>query len=166
MLFLNTGAHGVELTGGAELLVLVRDKIRVLLHENLPRRPEIELRGLIPEKFAMDPRPDQAAIGVDVDFGHAELGGRQIFFFVDAARGRIELAASSIDSLTSSIGTLELPCMTIGVPGNPFADPFDDIEMQPLLTFELVSAVTCADRGRQRITSGSFDEFDGFIRIR
>ena len=67
---------------------------------------------------------------------------------------------------TSSIGTLELPCMTIGVPGIVFADLFDDVEMQALLAFEFVGAVAGADRGGERIAAGLLDEFDRFVRIR
>jgi len=36
---------------------------------------------MIAEVLAMNARPDEPAIGVDIHFGDAELGGRQIFFF-------------------------------------------------------------------------------------
>src|SRR3954452_15189815 len=45
--------YRVELASRPELFVLVSDEIRVYLHENFPRRPEIELRRFIPEEFAM-----------------------------------------------------------------------------------------------------------------
>ena len=35
----------------------------------------------IAEVLAMKALPDEPAIGVDIHFGDAELGGRQIFFF-------------------------------------------------------------------------------------
>jgi len=54
----------------------VRDEISVSLHEDLARRAEVEFRGLIPKKLAVDPGPDEPAIGVDVDLGNAELRRR------------------------------------------------------------------------------------------
>ena len=48
---------------------------------------------MIAEMLAMHPRPNQAAIGVDIHLAHTELGGRQIFIFVHATRGGIEFAA-------------------------------------------------------------------------
>ena len=44
--------------------------------------------GLVAEELAVHARPDQAAVGVDVDLGDAELGGGQIFVRVDAHRAR------------------------------------------------------------------------------
>ena len=66
----------VELAGRAELHVLVRDELRVLLHEDLARVAEVELLRLVAEELAVHAGPDQAAVGVDVDLGDAELGGR------------------------------------------------------------------------------------------
>ena len=45
----------------------------------------------------MDPGPDKPPIGVDVDLGNAEFGGREIFVFVHSARRGIEFAAGGID---------------------------------------------------------------------
>src|SRR4051812_25619843 len=76
------GANLIELAGRAQLLVFARNKIRVGLHENFAWRPEIELLGMVAEKFAMNTGPYQAPIGVDVHLGHTQLGGREIFVFV------------------------------------------------------------------------------------
>jgi hypothetical protein len=40
---------------------------------------EIELFRMIAQVLAMNALPDEPAIGVDIHFGDAELGGRQIF---------------------------------------------------------------------------------------
>ena len=66
----------------------VRDELGVFLDEDLARGTEIELAGIVAEELAVDAGPDQAAVGVDVDLGHAELGGGQIFVLVHAAGGR------------------------------------------------------------------------------
>lgn len=98
-LLFQTGADRIKLASRTELFVFVRYEIDVLLNKDLPRRPEIELFGLIAEVFAMNARPDEPAIGVDVHFGDAEPGGRQIFFFIHAARRWIEFAPTGVDAL-------------------------------------------------------------------
>src|SRR5436190_23470963 len=70
---LQARANRVELPGRAELFVLVRDEICVLLDENFSRAPEIELLGMIAEEFPMHTRPDQASIRVDIYLRHTEL---------------------------------------------------------------------------------------------
>ena len=86
-----------------------------------PRRPKIELLGMIAEKLPMHPGPDEPPIGVYIDLGDAEFGRGQIFILVHAAGRRIEFAAGRVDPLDFfEIGTLELPCITIGVPGIRF----------------------------------------------
>ena len=64
-----------ELIGAAEEDVAARDELRVFLDEDLARRAEIEIAWLVAEELAVHARPHQAAIGVDVHLGHAELGG-------------------------------------------------------------------------------------------
>src|SRR5450432_2432923 len=81
----HAGSNLIELAGGAEFLILVRDEVGVLLDENLARRPKVELFGMVAEEFAVDACPDQAAIGIDVHFGYAESRGREIFLLVHAA---------------------------------------------------------------------------------
>src|SRR4051812_39447637 len=58
-LLLQTRADRLELASRAELLIFVRDKIGVSLHEHFPGRAEVEFSRLIPEKFAVDASPDQ-----------------------------------------------------------------------------------------------------------
>src|SRR5688572_12584397 len=96
---LQTCPDRVELPGRTELLILVRDEFRVFLDEDFTWRTKIEFRGVIPEIFAMDARPDETAIGIDVHFGDAELGGWKVLFLVHPAGGGIELTAGRVDPL-------------------------------------------------------------------
>src|SRR5688500_4420315 len=75
----------VELPGGAELFVLVRDEFGVFLDEDLAGRAEIEFGWLVPEILAMDAGPDEAAISIDVHLGYAQLGGWEVFLLVHSA---------------------------------------------------------------------------------
>src|SRR5436190_7561262 len=98
-LFSHACSHRVELPGGAKFLVLVCDEVGVFLDEGFSRWTEIELFGMIAEKFAMHAGPDEPAIRVDVYFSDAQFCRGQIFLLVNAACGRIELATSGIDAL-------------------------------------------------------------------
>jgi hypothetical protein len=98
-LLFQTGADRIKLASRTELFVFVGDEIGVLFNKYLLRHPEIELFGLIAEVFAMNARPDKPSIGVDVYFSDAEPGGRQIFFFIHAARRWIKFVPSGIDAL-------------------------------------------------------------------
>ena len=71
-LLFQPGADRIKLASRTELFVFVCYEIGVLLSKDLPRRPEIELFGLIAEVFAMNARPDEPAIGVDVHFSEAQ----------------------------------------------------------------------------------------------
>ncbi len=51
------------------------------------------------------------------------------------------------------------------MPGNPFLDFLDDVEVQALFALEFVGAVAGADRGRERIAAGLLHEFDRLFRI-
>jgi hypothetical protein len=61
--------------------------------------------------------PDQAAVGVDVDLGHAQLRGAQELVVIHAL-GALQAAAGGVDALTSSCGTELEPCITSGKPGS------------------------------------------------
>src|SRR3954451_10122371 len=98
-LLLDRRANGVELAGGAELFVFVRDEVGVFLDERRPRRPEIELVRFVAEELAVHARPNQTSIRVDVHLGHAEFRGRQIFVLIHSASGWVKLASGGIDSL-------------------------------------------------------------------
>lgn len=52
-------------------MVPAGDEFCIFLHENLARRAEVELRGLVAEEFAMHAGPDEAAVGIDIDLGDA-----------------------------------------------------------------------------------------------
>src|SRR5207244_8095511 len=79
--------------------VFVLAKVGILLDESFSRRPKIELLGMIAEEFAIDPSPNEAAVSVDVHFGHAEFRGGQILFFIHAASRRIEFSTGGIDAV-------------------------------------------------------------------
>ena len=50
-------------------------------------------------------------------------------------------------------------------PGNELLDFFDHVEVQTLLAFEFVSAMTRADGGRERVAAGPLYELDGLLWI-
>jgi len=77
-------AQVFELAGAAEEVVSRGDELRILGHEELARGAEVELLGIIAEELAVDARPDEAAIRIDVDFCDAEFGGGQVFVGVYA----------------------------------------------------------------------------------
>ena len=43
--------------------------------KTLPGSAQVEVLRVVAEELAVDARPDQAAVGVDVDLGDAQLGG-------------------------------------------------------------------------------------------
>jgi hypothetical protein len=91
----------------SEQAVFVRDELGVFGHENLARGTQIEIFGLFQKELAVNARPYQTAIGIDVDFGHAEFRGGQIFVFVDALGTFFRaLPPAALMRLTSSCGTL------------------------------------------------------------
>src|SRR6478735_613373 len=90
-------AEIVQLAGGAEQHVAASDELRVFLDEDLTRRAEIELLRVVAEVLAVDAGPDQAAVGIDVDLGDAELGGGKVLVGVDTDRAG-DLAAGGVDA--------------------------------------------------------------------
>src|SRR2546429_4148859 len=95
--------------------------------------------------------------------------GRYSSSFTPRAEGSSFPPAALIRS-TSDFGTLDEPCITIGVGGKPAAFTFSrsfsmTSKWSDCCPFEFVSAVAGPDRRRQRIAFGLLDEFDGLDRI-
>src|SRR5437660_9820842 len=68
-----TCSHRIQLARRTQLLVFMCNKVGVFLHENFPRRAKIEFHWMVAEVLAMHPRPDQPAIGIDVDFRYTKF---------------------------------------------------------------------------------------------
>ena len=62
----------------------------------------------------MNTSPDEPSIGIDVDFGDAEPGGRKILLFVYSAGGGIELAPGA--SVMLKPGGLHIMLMGLRAP--------------------------------------------------
>ena len=95
--FLDQFADFVEVTGAAELDVLRGDEVGIFGHEDLTDRAEVKSFRMIAEVFTMDAGPDQTAVSIDVDLGHAEFRGGQELVGIDAA-GTGKVTAGSIDA--------------------------------------------------------------------
>jgi len=54
---------------------------------------------MIAKELSMHARPDQTAIGINIDLRHAQFRGGQILVFIYTTGGRIQLAAGGIDPL-------------------------------------------------------------------
>ncbi len=102
---------------------------------------------MIAEEFAMDPRPDEPAIGIDVDLGHAEFRRRQVLVFVHPAGRGVELAAGGVDAFDFLNRDARAAVHDDGSAGNPLLDFLDDVEMKALLALELIGAMARADGG-------------------
>ena len=143
----------------------MRDKFRVLVDEYFAGRPKIELIGMIAEEFPMDPGPDQASVGVDVDLGDTEFGCGKVFIFIHASRRRIELPTGGVDSFYFLDRHAGAAMHHYWRSGNPFFDLLDDVEMQALFAFEFVGAVAGPDGSSERITTGLLNELNRLIGI-
>lgn len=141
------------------------DEFRVLVDEDFPGRPKIKLLGMVAEKFPMHAGPDKPAVGVDVDFGDAKLGRWQVFIFIHAAGGRVELAAGGVDSFDFFDRHARAAVHDDGRAGNPLLNFLDDVEVEPLFPFEFVGAMARADGGGKGIAAGLPNELDGLLRI-
>ena len=64
---LQTGPHRLQLSGRAEEFITAGDKFGVFLHKDLADRAEVEHFGVIAEELAVDARPHESPIGVNVD---------------------------------------------------------------------------------------------------
>src|SRR5690606_37681605 len=145
----------VELTGAAEELVAARDELRVLLNEDLARRAEIELRGVIAEVLAVDAGPDEAAVGVDVDLGDTALGRRQVLVHVDAHRV-LDRAAGLVDAIDFLLGHARAAVHDEREARETKLDLVEHVEVEGLLALELEGAVGGADRAREGVAAGLF----------
>jgi len=166
ILFSKERSQGGKLSGGAELGVLVGDELGVFVHEDFARRSEVELAGVVAEIFAVDPGPDEASVGVDVDLGDTELGSREVFVFVHAT-GVLDRAASSIDPADFILWNAAAAMHDDGHRGHSgggevLLDLFDDLEVKALLALELECAVAGADGGGEGVAPAALDKFDGF----
>ena len=90
-------ADFVELAGGTEFDVLGSDEVGIFGHEDLADGAEVEGFRMIAEVFAVDAGPDQTAISVDVDLGHAEFRGLQELVVVNTL-GTGKVSAGGIDA--------------------------------------------------------------------
>ena len=116
------------------------------------------------EKLTVNARPNQAAISVDVDFGHAkfrralELGG------IHAPCAR-EVAAGSINArhlfLRHRAGTVHHQRKT----GQTFLDLRQHVKMERLRARKLERAMAGADGDCQGIAATAFNEFARLFRI-
>jgi hypothetical protein len=113
----------------------------------------------------MDAAPHQTPVGIDVDLGHAELGGLGKLIVINAL-GAVYLAASSIDAgdlfLRNRAGTVhhqrEIRQLTLNLGQH--------IKMQALGAGELEGAVAGADGASEAIHARALDKFLGLIWIR
>ncbi len=95
--YLQHGAQGIQLAGAAQFFILAGNELGVFGHEDLAHRAQIEAFGVIPEILAVHARPYQAAIGIDVDLGHAQFGGALELGIIHTL-GALQLAAGGIDA--------------------------------------------------------------------
>ena len=76
LLLADDGADFVKVTGAAEHVILVRNHLGVFVHKRHADVAEVELLGVVAEELAVDAGPDEPAVGIDIDFADAHLGGR------------------------------------------------------------------------------------------
>src|SRR6266480_2313080 len=158
--------NGVELACRTQLLVLLRDEIGICLHENLARRAEIKLVGLVAEELAMDTGPDKAPVGIDIHLGHSKLRGWEVFVLVYAAGARVEFAPGGVDPLDFFFRHARAAVHDDRQPGNLVADFLDNVEVQPLFASKLIGSMTGADGRSQGIAAGLFHKLDRLVWIR
>jgi hypothetical protein len=153
-----------QLAGGAEQHVAAGDELRVFLDEDLARRAEVELARLVAEELAVHARPDEAAVGVDVDLGDAELGGGQVLVDVDAHRAG-DLAAGGVDAVDLLLRHAGAAVHDEREAGQAGLDLLEHVEVEGLLALELEGAVRGADGAGEGVAAGLLDEVLGLGRI-
>jgi hypothetical protein len=93
------------------------DKFRVFFHKGFAGRSKIELFGVIAEKFPVYPSPDPLLSGsMLILVTPNRAAGRYSSSSTPRALGS-NFPTAALMRRTSSSGTLELPCITMGVPG-------------------------------------------------
>ena len=130
-LFRDEPADVVELTGGAEEHVFIGDELGVFVHEDLPDRAQVEVFRVIAEVFAMDAGPDEAAVGIDIDFGDAELRGGEELGRVDAFRAE-EFTAGGVDPFDFVLRDGRRPVHDEREAGDALLNFGEDVEMERL----------------------------------
>ena len=84
--------------GCAELLALPFHERGVLSHVDLAGYHEVKLAGMVPEKLAMDPGPNEPPVCADIDLGNSEADHRFQFGRGDPA-GTVDPATRLVDAL-------------------------------------------------------------------
>ena len=146
----------------------MNDVLSVRGHKDLTRFAKIEFSRVIAEEFAVDRAPDETPVGVDVDLGNSELGGREVLFFIDAA-GVFDGAAGVVDTINPLFrhgrGTMhdEREVRLDGVDAS--LDFFQDVEVETLCSGKLEGAVRSADSDGERVDARSFNKFSGLVRV-
>jgi hypothetical protein len=106
------------------------DKLGVLSHECLAGGSKIKLLGVIAEKLPVHPRPDKPSVGVDIDLGHPQPGGRQAFLpkrrklsgigdgekLADDVRQKWNLGIDPIPNMTELLEEKGLKVLTVPLP--------------------------------------------------
>jgi hypothetical protein len=87
-----------ELTSAAKLLIFARDELGIFSHEDFSRWAQVKIFWVLEEIFAVDARPYQAPIGIDIDLGYTQLGCMLELVCVHTLC-TFELAAGFVDAL-------------------------------------------------------------------
>ena len=113
----------------------------------------------------MDAGPDEPAVGVDVDLGHAPGGGGEVFVDVDA-HGAGDLATGGVDAGDFILRNRRGPVHDQREAGEAGLDFLEDVEMEGLFAFEFEGAVAGADGAGEGVAAGLLDEVFGLEGIR
>lgn len=163
-MILDKGAGVVGLVGGAEEAIFLIDEVCVFGHKDFTGASEVEFFGVVAEELAMDAAPDEAAIGIDIDFGDAELGGGEELGCVHAF-GAGDMAAGGVDACDFAWGDGGGAVHNEGEAGHKLLDFLEDIETEFLVAGEFESAVGGTDGAGEGVDSGTFNEFGGFFGL-
>ena len=157
-------ADGRDLAGATELLVLGRDELGVFTHEDLAGIAQVELLREITEELAVDTRPHQPPVGVDVDLGDAQLRRAPELIIVHALRAG-QPAAGRVDARNFFLRHRAGAVHHQREAGQALLDLGQHIEAQPLRAGELERAVAGADGACQRIHLAAGDEVLGLVGV-
>src|SRR5687767_15121508 len=117
------------MAGGAKKLIAACNKPGVLAHEELPRPTEVELSRLVLKVLAVDSRPDQPAVCVDVDLADTEPRRRQVLLRINAFGAFLQFAAGGVDALDLVLRDGRGAMHHQGEPREPLLDLRHPIEM-------------------------------------
>ena len=96
--------HVFQFTGTAKIFILVGNEVGIFLHEDFAGFTQVEDLGVVAEHLAVDTGPDQPAVGVDVDFGHAQRNSVFELVGVYALGPNRHFAACGIDASDLVLG--------------------------------------------------------------